>query len=56
MISPEVGVGVASKDPTMEPSNIEDSFREQSDQATMSSTTKELACFLVEMKISLQDL
>ena len=56
MISLEVGVGAVSEDPTMDRSNVGDSFKEQSDQATMSGTTKELACFLVEMKISLEDL
>ena len=55
-MSPEIDVDDESRDPAINHNNVKDSFREPSEQPAMSSTTKELAYSLVEMKISLLDL
>ena len=49
----EVGI---SGDLPMERSNIDDSSTGRSTQPAMSGNTRELATFLVEMKIALRDL
>ena len=56
MISEIVDGGATSGDPTMNHSNIGDSLTGQSTQSAMSRNTRELATFLVEMKIALEDL
>ena len=52
MISLEVDVEAMLEDPTMDCFNVGDSSTKQSDQAAMSSTSKELVCSLEAMKIS----
>jgi hypothetical protein len=56
MNSEDVNVGGASGDPTIDRSQVGDSFTPLSDQAAMSGNTKDLAWSLVEMRISSGDL
>ena len=56
MISLEINMGVVSRDPTIDRSNVGNSSTRPSEQAAISGTNKELATSLVEMKISLDDL